>query len=223
MAATLLTSTNCPILLGEDGEAYLPVVGHPNLRLTLRRESDTEAVMELANTPEINQWYRYRARPFLLADAQKENVEIPLASAYLQAILASLPSRPEGAPNGALPVRMPFNILRDASTGKAVGSFRFGALGMDLGKEREGAWEVSYEIGPTLWGKGVGTGMVWAALAFARWIGVKKVIGIVQDINLASNGVLRKTGFTKILEFPNEWPADRGGGIKIVYVYEIDL
>ncbi|ODO00605.1 hypothetical protein L198_02925 [Cryptococcus wingfieldii CBS 7118] len=214
---------SCPIVVDQDGEAYLPIAGHPNLRLTLRKESDTEAIMEIANTPEISQWYRFRAVPFLLSDAQKENAEIPLASAYLQKITSSLPNRPEGAPDGALPIRMPFNILRDVSTGKAMGSFRFGGPGMDFGPGRENAWEASYEIGPTLWGKGVGTRVVGAALDYARWIGVKLVIGVVQKVNLGSSGVLRKNGFTQFLEFQDEWPAERGGGIKTVCAYEVAL
>ncbi|OWZ77739.1 hypothetical protein C366_03334 [Cryptococcus neoformans Tu401-1] len=216
------TTPSCPIIIDTSGEPYIPIPSHPELKLTMRKESDIDDLLVLFNTPEIGKWFWRRPFPYKLSDADFFMSPIPRFSTYLSTTL--IPSLPF-PPSPSLPHAenfFPFPVLRTASDGKMIGIVFLSPASEDEEGE-EGIWELAYDLLPAWWGKGVGTGMINAGLGYLKWIGAKKVKAFHEPENAASGAVLCKTGFTRVEDKKLIWPEEKGGGERVVYGWEKKL
>ncbi|WVQ75246.1 hypothetical protein IAR50_004858 [Cryptococcus sp. DSM 104548] len=205
--------TPCPIVVDAAGSAYIPLPDHPHLRLTPRQTSDLDALVKLYNTPEIGKWFWRRPFPCPPEEISKMLKKLPIQQAYIENLVASLPSPP--APSKPFADNLyPFNTLRETDTGKLLGTIFLGP------SKDEGDWFIAYDLSPETWGKGVGSAVAKAALDYLRWFGAKKVTGLHEPGNGASGAVLRKAGFTRVADKQLEWPAEKGGGHRLVHVWE---
>ncbi|KAL0250169.1 hypothetical protein I308_103477 [Cryptococcus tetragattii IND107] len=222
MTSPIPTPTSCPILIDTSGEPYLPIPSHPELKLTMRKESDIDDLLVLFNTPEIGKWFWRRPFPYKASDAGVFMSPIPRFSAYVAStLLPSLPS-PPSPPLPHAENFFPFCVLRTASNGKMIGIVFLSPADEDKGGD-EGIWELAYDLLPAWWGKGVGSGMINAGLEYMKWIGGKKIIAFHEPENAASGAVLYKTGFTRVGDKKLVWPEEKGGGERVVYGWEKSL
>ncbi|ODN78322.1 hypothetical protein L202_03966 [Cryptococcus amylolentus CBS 6039] len=203
----------CPIVVDTDGSAYIPLPDHPGLRLAPRQTTDLDALVKLYNTPEIGKWFWRRPFPYPAEEISKALEKLPVQQAYLATLISSLPTPP--AP--LIPYTdniCPFNTLREADTGKLLGTVFLGPY------ETEGDWWIAYDLSPEVWGKGVGSAVAKAAVDYLRWFGAKRVTGVHEPENGASGAVLRKAGFSRVGDKELEWPEEKGGGHRLVHVWE---
>ncbi|WVQ82838.1 hypothetical protein IAT38_004971 [Cryptococcus sp. DSM 104549] len=206
----------CPILVAEDESLYIPIPGHPELRLTPLSENDVDDIIALFNHPQVGKWAVRRPYPYTHDDTGFMLAQVPTAKAYLSRISASLPSPP---PDTEMEL-FPLGVLREVKTGRMVGN---AYAGVSVRDTEGGGLEIAYDLQPELWGQGLGKAMILALVAFARWSGVKRLIAFCEPENAASAGVLRKCGFSKYAEKDIEWPEEKGGGFRVFHGYEILL
>lgn len=88
---------------------------------------------------------------------------------------------------------MGFCSVFEKSTNQFIGQAGLGHLGLD---ETQNEFEIAYRLLPEYWGKGYGTEL---AKALVNWgfthLEVKKLIAVTHPNNIASQQVLKKTGF----------------------------
>ncbi|WVO13667.1 hypothetical protein L204_101288 [Cryptococcus depauperatus] len=203
---------NCPVMVSDDGP-FIPLPTHVNFRLTPRRESDVDDLLVLYNTPEIGRWFWQRPYPYRRSDAQSFVDRVPAFNAQLAVVINSLPNPPT-FPQPHSERLFPFSVLREVTSDKLVGMMFLGP------GEDEGTWEMAYDLHPAFWGRGVGSGMIQATLAYARWLGARRVVAFHEPENTPSHAVLRKAGFTRAGDKEMDWPEEKGGGKKLVYGWE---
>ncbi|WWD22627.1 hypothetical protein CI109_107120 [Kwoniella shandongensis] len=207
-------SQSCPVLLDEEGEPYIPLKGVPDFRLTPWRESDIDDLINISNKPEVEKWAVFRDIPYTHSSAQRDIItHLPLHRTYLQSLISALPTPlPPVLPTGR---KFPLGAVRQTSTGRLVGSI---SLGESV--HQPGNWEVSYQLDPDYHGKGIGKGMIKAAVGFATWVGVKRVLAFCEKANQASAGALRSAGFKQFMEVDIPLPEHMGGRVRPVLFFE---
>ncbi|WVQ94389.1 hypothetical protein IAU59_001468 [Kwoniella sp. CBS 9459] len=206
-----------PVKWSEKGP-YIPLANNPDFRLTTMRENDLEDIIAIFNHPDVGKWACMRPYPyeathfdfFLPHLSQLESVAKSLASA--------LPNHlPPLSAVTALPV-FPLTALRHTATGRLVGVVNVGPS-----MREEGALEIAYDVRPGYQGRGLAKGMVEAVISVLSWLGAKRVVAFCEAVNIPSAGLLAKTGFVKYTEKMHTWPAEKGGGDRLLYGFERKL
>ncbi|WRT63150.1 uncharacterized protein IL334_000053 [Kwoniella shivajii] len=206
---TELSTRSSPVQRGPDGP-YIQIPGQ-DLRLTNWKESDMEAAVELNNHPDIGKWACFRPYPYKPEDY---DYRLNLISAHNSS--AELFLSDTAPPLSALEKEseLPLSAVRN-SAGRLVGSCSIGPS-----QKEQGSWELAYDLHPSLQGKGAGKAMVAALLDLAKWLRIKRVVAFCEPVNLASAGLLKKSGFTYVGEKLQKFPEEKGGMEKVIHGYE---
>ncbi|KAK8844818.1 hypothetical protein IAR55_006668 [Kwoniella newhampshirensis] len=216
------TIVPCPVQVDDDGKAYIPLPGLPDFRLTPWKADDADDILRLFNYPEIGKWSCRRPYPYAESDLSFMYAPLADRDALLNLLVSALPD--------PLPLEtfdgtrfFLFGALRQVSTGRVVGDMHVGPSDRTESQSEEGGvqnWEMAYNVVPDQAGKGLGSTMINVTLDYLRWLGVNKVVAFCETVNLASGGVLRKTGFTQVKVVDIAWPEEKGGGTKPCFMYE---
>ncbi|OCF72387.1 hypothetical protein I204_06766 [Kwoniella mangroviensis CBS 8886] len=195
-----------PVQQGPDGP-YMQLQGN-DLRLTLWKDTDVNDAVELFNHPDVGKWACLRPYPYGPKDYQFIASILPLhrdlASSFLNVTpppLGNLESCP----------MFPLSALRD-DQGRVVGSANVGPSQKEVG-----AWEIAYDLHPSLQGKGIGRIMVQTLIEFTGWLGVKMVVAFCETSNIPSSSLLKKLGFTYVGEKLQQYPEDKGGDVRVIH------
>ncbi|WP_299103849.1 GNAT family N-acetyltransferase [uncultured Tenacibaculum sp.] len=73
-----------------------------------------------------------------------------------------------------------------------------------LVKDDEGNDEIGYRFVERFWGNGYATEICEGLIPYCRSIGMKKLIGCVVDVNVASAKILERYGFKEIEKFVSD-------------------
>ncbi|TDQ23818.1 GNAT family N-acetyltransferase [Tenacibaculum caenipelagi] len=73
-----------------------------------------------------------------------------------------------------------------------------------LVKDEEGNDEIGYRFIEKYWGKGYATELCEGLIEYCKSIGIKKLIGCVADVNVASAKILKRFNFVAIEKFISE-------------------
>ncbi|WVQ82839.1 hypothetical protein IAT38_004972 [Cryptococcus sp. DSM 104549] len=205
----------CPVRVAENKSLYIPIPGHPELRLTPLLENDVDDIVALFNHPQVGQWAVRRSYPYTREDTAFMFNMATMANAHLSRIPASLPSPPVDTKMELFPL----GLRRVVETGRVIGNVN----AMASSRDTQGGLEIAYDLQPEYWGKGLGKAMILAVVAYARWSGVKRLFAFCEPENAASAGALRKCGFSKYVEKYIRCPEEKGGGFLFLHGYEILL
>ncbi|WWC90280.1 uncharacterized protein L201_005213 [Kwoniella dendrophila CBS 6074] len=215
----------CPIKVPDDGQPYIPLPNHPELRLTTWKENDIDGIIELFNLPNIGKWGHGRPYPFTREDALKDFPNIELHQKYLKILIKDLPN---SSPNKLIDYPSsklgPLSALK-VKENKNGSEKLIGTLNLKQSTRSTNGkdWELSYYVHDNYTKQGIATDMVQKGLEFLRWLGVEKIIAFSETTNQASISVLKKSGFKIVKEGLVDWPEHRGGGTRSHYRWEQDL
>lgn len=85
-------------------------------------------------------------------------------------------------------------IAEDRGTGERIGTCSF------IPMENGGIYDIAYCVHKSHWRQGYATEMIKGMVEYARRHGAKKITVTVDKKNTASNGVMKKLGFTVAAE-----------------------
>lgn len=116
---------------------------------------------------------------------------------------------------------LPFCVIRDPE-GRLVGDV---GIWSDSDETRPYARSLGYTLHPKLHRQGIGSAAVGAVIAWSRvkLQGVKVLDAGIEEDNAASQALVTKLGFTKVLTKTVSWPEDKGGGTREVGVWRLHL